>query len=290
MPRKRKKNNMKEISAVKKIEDTKLKVKLNNDAMMMISIGNCQNQGKRPRQEDSFGYSNIIDESVVEEKGFLSILADGMGGLANGKAVSEYVVRKTNMLFESFFSPLGDDISEQLQNIIFTVNKEICAQYVQNGTSSAGATVLILYIYKNYAYWACVGDSRIYCLRNNNLFPLNEDHDYQNLLYRAYIDGKISLEAAENDSQKEKLVSFVGKADLNNIDLCRNGIKVKPNDVFVLCSDGIYNALSNAQMKDILKNYNAQAASEKIVEAVLEADIPGQDNMTVMVVKCSKKG
>ncbi|MCH5185440.1 MAG: hypothetical protein J1F64_04865, partial [Oscillospiraceae bacterium] len=62
-----------------------------------------------------------------------------------------------------------------------------------------------------------------------------------------------------------------------------------PNDIFILCSDGIYNGISEDAMKDILSNYDAQTASDKIVSTILNSRFPGQDNMTVMVIKCERK-
>lgn len=264
-----------------------VELKLTADASMYINTGNSQNQGARPYQEDSFGYSNIIDSNTVTNKGILAILSDGMGGLANGKSVADYVVQASIAMFDSL-NP-KDNISEQLENIVRYINDSVCEQYAADGSSKAGATMVFAYIFKNRIYWITVGDSRLYCYRNGHLLQMNEDHDYKNQLYREYINEGGNLQDIESDTQKDSLVCFIGKKEIPYVDLSLTGYKIKPNDIYVLCSDGIYNGISQETMKELLSNNDAQEASDKIVSNVLSSRFPGQDNMTVMVIKCEKK-
>lgn len=273
---------MYDISNVK----TGIEIKLTSDISMYINTGNSQNQGARPYQEDSFGYSNITDGNIVTNKGVLAILSDGMGGLSNGKEVADYVVQASIAMFDSL-NP-QETISEQLINIVNRINDGVCEQYAADGGSKAGATMVFAYIFKNRIYWITVGDSRLYCYRNGHLLQMNEDHDYKNQLYREYINEGGNLRDIEEDGQKDSLVCFIGKRDLPYTDVSLKGYRIKPNDTFVLCSDGIYNGISQDSMKEILSNYDAQTASEKIVSNVLSSRFPGQDNMTVMVIKCEK--
>ena len=148
--------------------------------------------------------------------------------------------------------------------------------------------MVFAYIFKNRIYWITVGDSRLYCYRNGHLLQMNEDHDYKNQLYRKYINEGGNLQEIEEDGQKDSLVCFIGKKEIPYVDVSLKGYRIKPNDTFVLCSDGIYNGISQDSMKDILSNYDAQTASDKIVSNVLSSRFPGQDNMTVMVIKCEK--
>ncbi len=263
-----------------------VELKLTSGTSMYINTGNSQNQGARPYQEDSFGYSNIIDSNIVTNKGMLAILSDGMGGLANGKSVADYVVQASIAMFDSL-NPQAN-ISEQLENIVRYINDSVCEQYAADGSSKAGATMVFAYIFKNRIYWITVGDSRLYCYRNGHMLQMNEDHDYKNQLYREYINDGGNLQDVEEDGQKDSLVCFIGKREIPYVDVSLKGYRIKPNDTFVLCSDGIYNGISQDSMKDILSNYDAQSASDKIVSNVLSSRFPGQDNMTVMVIKCEK--
>lgn len=263
-----------------------VELKLTEDVSIYINTGNSQNQGARPYQEDSFGYSNITDSRLVTSQGVLAILSDGMGGLANGKRVADYVVQTSIAMFDSL-NP-QDNISRQLENIVRYINAGVCEQYAADGSSKAGATMVLAYIFKNRIYWITVGDSRLYCYRNGHLLQMNEDHDYKNQLYREYINEGGNIKEAEEDGQKDSLVCFIGKREIPYVDVSLVGYRIKPDDTFVLCSDGIYNGISQDSMKDILSNYDAQTASDKIVSNVLSSRFPGQDNMTVMVIKCEK--
>ena len=242
--------------------------------------------GARSYQEDSFGYSNIIDSNIVTNKGLLAILSDGMGGLTNGKSVADYVVQTSIAMFDSI-NPQSD-ISGQLKKILSCINDKVCEQYSADSGSKAGATMVLAYIFKNRIYWITAGDSRLYCFRNGHLLQMNEDHDYKNQLYREYLNEGGSLQAVEEDSQKDSLVCFIGKKDIPYVDVSLKGYRIRPDDTFILCSDGIYNGISEDSIKDILAKNDAQTASDKIVSGVLSSRFPGQDNMTVMVIKCEK--
>lgn len=263
-----------------------VELKLTSDTSMYINTGNCQNQGARPYQEDSFGYSNIIDSSVVTSKGMLAILSDGMGGLSNGKSVADYVVQTSIAMFDSVNPRV--DIRSQLEHIVRCINDSVCEQYGAGSSSKAGATMVLAYIFKNRIYWITVGDSRLYCCRNGHLLQMNEDHDYKNQLYREYIAEGGNIQTIEEDEQKDSLVCFIGKREIPYVDVSLRGYRIQPDDIFVLCSDGIYNGISQDSLRDILSGCDAQAASEKIVSNVLSSRFPGQDNMTVMVIKCEK--
>lgn len=272
--------------ASRSAESIGTELKLTPRISMFINIGNCQNQGARTYQEDAFGYSNIVSSDVITNNGILAVLSDGMGGLKDGKIVSEYVVQGTVTLLDSI-DP-RKPVSPQLEAILNGLNENVCGRYASDGKSSAGATAVIAYIYKNRIYWAAVGDSRIYCLRKKHMLQMNEDHDYKNKLFRKYLDGEAELDEAENNPQKDSLISFIGREGMPCIDSSIKGFKIRPNDTFVLCSDGVYNGITEDTMREILLSNDAQSASEKIIDSVLAAGFPGQDNMTVMVIKCSK--
>lgn len=258
-----------------------VRLRLTSSASMYIHTGNSQNQGARPYQEDSFGYSNITDSKLLSEKGMFAILSDGMGGLANGKEVADFTVKAAIELFDSVNPAMN--ISEQLVNIAKFVNQKICERYT---AQSSGATLVLAYIYKNRIYWVCAGDSRLYCIRNGNMLQMNEDHDYKNRLFRDYIKNGGDLAAIEKERQKDSLVCYIGKKDIPYFDVSYKGYRIRPNDIFVLCSDGIYNGISTEAIRKAATEQGAQAACETIVSSVVARNLPSQDNMTVMVIKC----
>ena len=264
-----------------------MELQLVANVSMFIHTGNGQHQGAREYQEDSFGYTNITDKRLLTNKGMFAILSDGMGGLENGKAVADYTVQAMISLFDNM-DP-RKEVADQLRLFAQRINDSICKQFNRTGVSKAGATLVCAYIFKNRIYWITMGDSRLYCLRGKHLLQMNEDHDYKNHLLREYLEGKGSLQEIQLEPQKDNLISFIGRKDISYMDVSVRGYRIKPGDTFVLCSDGIYNGISEASMKEILMNNNAQTASDMIVSSVVQSRFPGQDNMTIMVVKCEKQ-
>jgi protein phosphatase len=138
-------------------------------------------------------------------------------------------------------------------------------------------------IYKDKLFWACVGDSRIYLFRNGYLYQLNEDHDYKNKLLKEYIDGFGTLDAAFSDPQRDSLTSYIGNPDMPFIDTNKLSFSLQKGDKVMLCSDGIYNSVSNFELIKRLKD-DPQLASERIAQDVLDKKISTQDNLTVMII------
>jgi serine/threonine protein phosphatase PrpC len=251
------------------------------DMKVSYMTGNAQHIGKRKTQEDYFGFSDLSSSEKKSRKGICAVLADGMGGLSNGRQISEYVVSSTLALFDNLDYTLS--ICTQLKAIINKINEQVCREFSQDGKSKAGSTFSTVVLYKDKLFWACVGDSRIYLFRNGYLYQLNEDHDYKNKLLKDYINGTGRLDAAHDDPQKDSLTSFIGNPDMQFIDANRLSFSLQKDDKIMLCSDGIYNALSDFELIKRLKE-QPQLACEKIAQDVLNKKISSQDNLTVMII------
>jgi protein phosphatase len=276
----------KQVSKTVKITREKqqgVKLFINNNTYITVKTGNCIHQGARDYQEDSFGYSNIVDSALISERGFAAVLADGMGGLANGKDISDYVVSSFIKMFDAL--DYNARFPEQLEKIVFKINEEVCRNFSIDGKSGAGSTIVAAFIHKAKLYWFCAGDSRLYILRNGRLFAINEDHDYFNQLLTDYMADDISMEQIKSDKQKDTLTSYIGNEKLPFIDANKKAFSICKNDTLILCSDGVYGGISDDEMKNILMQNEPQKASEKITQAVLNKRIAGQDNLTVMVIK-----
>lgn len=251
------------------------------DSVVHLRFGNEQHIGSRDQQQDSFGYSNLQDESEIAAKGVMAVLADGMGGLSNGKQISEYVV---SAMLTMFSKSQPANIPEQLKCMAEKINEEVCHNFSVGNQSHAGSTLAAIVLYKTKLYWICAGDSRIYVYRKGALYQLNEDHNYLNQLLTDHMRGDISLDKAKSDEQKGALTSYIGCADLPYLDFNKRGFAIQRGDIFLLCSDGVYNALNNADLIDCMQD-EPQRSAHKIIKAVLSKRIKGQDNSTAMVIE-----
>jgi len=252
-------------------------------ACLTVKTGNCSHRGDRDYQEDSFGFSDVVSSDAVSNKGILAVLGDGMGGLANGKAISEYVVSS----FLTMFDAVDDDApyEPQMRAIAERINDEVCRNFSIDGRSCAGSTLVAAFVHRLRLYWLCVGDSRLYLRRDGALNPVNEDHDYANQLMTDHLRGDISMADIRADPQKDHLTSFIGKEKLPFIDSNRRGFPLRRNDALILCSDGVYNGISDARILEALARQDPQPACEDIVRQVLDGGVAGQDNLTIMVVE-----
>ena len=107
-----------------------------------------------------------------------------------------------------------------------------------------------------------------------------------NTMLRGVIKDENTIEDARTDPQKASLTAFVGKEELSLVDYSKREFDIIPGDTFMLCSDGVYNAVSSEQLKDIILSNAPQKAVEMIADAVLRASLPGQDNLTAMIIHC----
>ena len=260
-----------------------VRLSLDGGVSLAVKTGNCSHQGAREYQEDSFGFSDIVDSDTICEKGILAVLGDGMGGLANGRAISEYTVSSFIKMFETvdYDAPFGP----QMRMITEKINDEVCRNFSVGGKSGAGSTLVVAFVHKLRLYWLCVGDSRLYLLRNGLLYPVNEDHDYMNQLLTEYLRGDLDLESIQADPQKDSLTSYIGNEKLPFIDSNPRGYPIRRDDTLVLCSDGIYNSISDARIIEAFEANDPQRACEDIAQRVLDCGVPGQDNLTIMAIK-----
>lgn len=140
---------------------------------------------------------------------------------------------------------------------------------------STGTTVSAILFEQGHAYIAHVGDSRVYRLRNGKLSCLTSDHSWVNELIE---DNEISEQEAEAFQQKNVLTRALGLAPGVKIDLLIE--PVQPDDLYLLCSDGVHNALNSQLIQSILCAYHG-ALQNKISNLINSAKlIDGSDNIT----------
>ncbi|MBQ6823266.1 MAG: serine/threonine-protein phosphatase [Clostridia bacterium] len=245
-----------------------------------VTLGNAQHCGARPYQEDSFGFSSI-DRVQTLQKGLLAVLADGMGGLQNGKAVSNDTVMN---LLNWFNNPLSVcRTAEDLQGAVRAINNSICDVYCSDGRISSGSTIVCALVQDGLLHWLCIGDSRLYLKRNGRLHPVNEDHDYLNQLLEQVLDGTLPAAEAFADPNQERLAECIGKRDIIRIDYSKRGYRLQNGDSLVLCSDGVYNALTPTEFAAMITE-DPMASCDNIVRQIAAKGLPHQDNNTIIVL------
>ncbi len=238
-----------------------------------VSAGCVQHQGAREYQEDSVGFTPVDGDPM---DGFLAVVADGMGGMASGSFVSGWTVRR---MLEAEIGSGHTPVYQQLTEAARRISGEIAA-----GGSRGGSTMAAVFLDRSGVHICSVGDSRVYLQRGGVLTQLTEDGDYMNVLLGRVINGELTMAQAAEDSEKDSLTQFMGGGV--NIQPDVNVIPIRPEagDRLLICSDGVYNALSDKTLMQSL-TLTAAGAAEDILGRVLARGFSNQDNLTAAVLE-----
>ncbi|SNS38877.1 protein phosphatase [Noviherbaspirillum humi] len=238
----------------------------------------------RSRNEDAF--------AISPEQGF-AILADGMGGHNAGEVASTIAIKTIRRQLENFFpafhASLGattDDTSLQplsscLDDAVMQANAAILRAAENNPEYfGMGTTVVVAAFHGGFVTIAHVGDSRLYRLREGRLEQLTLDHS---LLQRQIDQGRLTTEQAGFLPVPNRLTRAVGVAPALEIDIQRHAIL--PGDVYLLCSDGLTDMLSDADIRQVLaQEWPTLAAAS--AELIVETNTRGsRDNTTIILVR-----
>ncbi len=208
---------------------------------------------------------------VIEPETF--VVADGMGGQAAGEVASQMLVETVKNFLSKTPAPWNEKI---LSQAIFLANEKILNLARQKKEyKGMGTTATILYLDGLQAYFAHVGDSRLYRLRNENFEQITEDHSYVETLVRR---GEITPQEARVHPMKNILTQAVGAMSEIYIDTAN--FSVEYGDTFLLCTDGLTNMVDDGRIARILQT--APNPADALIEAALDAG--GKDNVSVIVV------
>lgn len=250
---------------------------------MQFVAGHAQHIGSRGEQQDAFGFSNWTDEPFVAHAGFAAVLADGMGGMADGRVASTTGVR---VFFDSYrMKTEHERIGQAMVRALRDANAAVYAHSQQLGTpGQVGSTFVACILHAANLYWISVGDSVLYLFRENSLYVLNTTHTYSQYLDQAAAEGKITVEDALHDSQRDALTSYLGIDNLTDVDLCERPISLQPGDRVVLASDGLSKTLSGIEIAAVLSREEPLSAADRLVVMTLAKARMYQDNVTVICI------
>lgn len=243
-------------------------------------VGNLHHIGQREEQQDSFCLSDIGDEVSTREKGLLAVVADGMGGLEGGAAISQ---RVTDIFLARYRQLAVPDADRFLYDSVMAAEKAV-EELMETSGVNGGSTVVAVLLRGDLLHFISVGDSRIYLLRGGQLRQLNHEHTYGALLRERAALGEVDPEEAYVNPRRDALTSYIGMGSLKRIDRSERPIPLCPGDKVLLCSDGVFNALGEDALAAALAGEAAQAAV-RLEEAVLAQGLSNQDNFTGVVLE-----
>lgn len=233
---------------------------------------------KRQNNEDSCLLYVPEDEGLLDSRGVLVAVADGMGGASAG----EYASRTTlQCLSKKYFDKnLHTLVPNALKLAVESANEYVFDEAEANPDyAGMGTTLSALAVMGDWGYMAQVGDSRIYLKRQDQqLKQLTNDHS---LVAEQIRSGLINAEDAQNHSLKNLITRAVGIKEDINVDLF--ALQLQMGDTLVICSDGLSNMVSDEDINIFLGSDTVAQAARQLVDSALAAG--GLDNVTVIVVR-----
>jgi serine/threonine protein phosphatase PrpC len=252
-------------------------VRYDVEVHMLTDIG-CH----RDVNEDCIQYVKPGDIELVATKGMLGIVADGMGGHAAGEVASELAVDAVSRLYyQDEGEPtiaLKKSLEEANRIIYETALKD---EHLQG----MGTTCTALVLKNGMAYVAHVGDSRLYLLRNGSLFLMTEDHTIVMQMVKA---GLLTAEESRSHPAKNVIVRALGTRPTIEVAMGKDPIQIREGDLFILCSDGLYDMVEETEMKEILLSLPIPVGCERLIALARERG--GYDNITVGLLRVKPAG
>ena len=224
---------------------------------------------KRRRNEDAY---------VVQPP--LFAVADGMGGPQAGEVASRLAAAAVR---ESSFP---GSAAEQVAELIQEANRRVWQRSNEDRTAAGmGTTMIVALVEDGHVVIGHVGDSRMYRLRDGRLDQLTEDHSLVAELMRS---GKLSPEEARIHPQRSVITRALGTDPDVDVDVYT--VETRPEDIYLLCSDGLFSMLEDDEIEATLERNRADldtAARELIRQANREG---GEDNITVVCFEIAGVG
>lgn len=241
----------------------------------------CTDVGReREHNEDSHG------EFLLEDGSLVLVVADGMGGHEGGEVASQIAVEAIGHIARH--SPALDP-REKLHNGFLVAHQRVLSQAEKTGKSGMGTTAVAVYVRGGEAYVAHVGDSRLYHLRDGVVAWMTSDHTR---VQRMVSMGILSPSEAKNHPDANIVTRAIGHgvgADGTPLEpeVQAEPLLLQPGDVMVLCSDGVYDDVTDAEIVSIALEKSPEEATLALV--ALANARGGHDNITVTVLRYGER-
>ena len=269
---------------------------------MRYLSASAQHAGAREYQQDSFGlaggFAGMSDPEFLRHAGCLTVLCDGMGGMAHGDIASKIAVQAT---LEAYARKTPEEsIPDALERAVHEANRQVIEEAERLGAAEGvGTTLVAAVLHQDHQalervvesdvpdhqslYFISVGDSGLFLFSGGQLQVVNQPHVYANVLDRAVANGVISQDQADQHPERESLTSFVGIQTLQEIDRNTEPWPVRTGDTILLASDGMFKTLEPHEIRAALEG-DPLLWPQELVDRVLKKQRPGQDNVTVVSV------
>lgn len=235
--------------------------------------GGASHIGGRDEQQDRWQVADFGDA------GLLAVVADGMGGHRDGALAAEVVVDTAVALTRQRLK----DFQEQPQSLLRILCDE-AAQALSQRSAAAHSTVVALWLHQGHAWWMHLGDSRCYRLRQGRRIMRTRDHSAVQMLVDL---GEINEADMASHPEQNRLYRSLGggqkpRPEVGTAPMVRD-------DLFVLCSDGIWEYISESELWAETAQSGLSEAANTLVERAVSRGGADADNATLVLVRIDEQ-
>lgn len=226
---------------------------------------------------------------VVAEEAALMLVFDGMGGHSDGARAAETGLKTVQEMFTSSRLPIFDP-----QGFLYTALAKAHDDVVRLGADLAvdfrpRATCAVCLVQENGSFWAHIGDSRIYQIRDGGVLARSRDHSHVEVLIQ---EGAITEEEALDHPMRNFVECCIGgDAPVPDMSLTRK-MPLEPGDILLACTDGLWSGLRDTEIAELGSRPSESLAEDlKALSArALVANSPYSDNTTGTVLRWLDQG
>ena len=244
---------------------------------MRFNVYQVSRKGGRHKNEDRMGY-------CYTRSAGLFALADGMGGHPEGEVASQLALQTLSALFQRDAKPTLKDPLRFLQEAVLAGHHQLLRYATDRGLMDTPRTTVVACVLQGQsAYWAHCGDSRLYLLRGDKLLARTRDHSYTELHGALAQSGQ----PVPNDAQRfnrNVLFTCLGSPGKPVVDTAGPTV-LQPGDRLMLCSDGLWGAVNDDAIVQMLSQHPVSDAVPELAEQALRSAGAKSDNVTVLALE-----
>jgi protein phosphatase len=247
---------------------------------MRFSVYQATHIGGRKANQDRMGYSFTRDALLL-------VLADGMGGHIQGETAATIALQTIGSLFQQNAKPYIKKPERFLEDSFLAAHREIHRyRAINNLPETPRTTIVACLVQHGNAVWAHCGDSRLYWMREGHILARTRDHSRIETLIA---QGKVDASERDTHPDRNKLFNCLGAPNMPIVEISKRA-SLRPGDVVLLCSDGLWSVLPDHTLAHSLHNNTIVRAIPELIN--IAAGIAGKksDNVTALAIMWEGSG
>ncbi len=242
---------------------------------MRFTIFQESRKGSRKVNQDRLAYTYSRDTLML-------VVADGMGGHAGGEIAAQIAVRLFIERFQQEAKPVLKNPLKFLQDTMLRAHAALGSYANQFSMLETPRTTCVCTIVQaGHAYWAHVGDSRLYLFRQGGLIGATKDHSKVQYLVD---QGIIGVDEVIDHPDRNKIFSCLGGLVDPVIDLSRR-TPLRNGDIIVMCTDGLWAVIDQKEMSTWLTSTPILKTAPQMMKEGEKRGGPDGDNLSAIVVR-----